>query len=70
MSGFGADKLNAEFFLDGKWRVNLLCNLGYGDQIKLYPRNPAWSLRKPQSFCRDRNATRTGISDSSKSIDH
>lgn len=40
MSGFDANKLNAEFFPDGKWKVNLLCNLGYGDQDKLYPRNP------------------------------
>ena len=40
MSGFDADKLNAEFFPDGKWKVNLLCNLGYGDPSNLYPRNP------------------------------
>ena len=40
MSGFAADKVNAEFFPDGKWKVNLLCNLGYGDHSKLYPRNP------------------------------
>ena len=40
MSGFNADKLNAEFFSDGKWKVNLLCNLGYGDPSKLRPRNP------------------------------
>ena len=40
MSGFDPDKLNAEFFPDGKWKVNFLCNLGYGDQSKLYPRNP------------------------------
>jgi len=40
MSGFDADKLNAAFFPDGKWRVNLLCNLGYGDPTKLHPRNP------------------------------
>ncbi len=40
VSGFDADKLNAEFFPDGKWKVNLLCNLGYGDTSKLYPRNP------------------------------
>jgi 3-hydroxypropanoate dehydrogenase len=40
MSGFDADKLNAEFFPDGKWKVNLLCNLGYGDPSMLYPRNP------------------------------
>jgi 3-hydroxypropanoate dehydrogenase len=40
MSGFDAGKLNAEFFPDGKWKVNLLCNLGYGDHSKLFPRNP------------------------------
>jgi 3-hydroxypropanoate dehydrogenase len=40
MSGFSADKLNAEFFSDGKWKANLLCNLGYGDRTKLRPRNP------------------------------
>jgi 3-hydroxypropanoate dehydrogenase len=40
MSGFDTNKLNAEFFPDGKWKVNLLCNLGHGDQNKLYPRNP------------------------------
>jgi 3-hydroxypropanoate dehydrogenase len=40
MSGFDANKLNAEFFPDGKWKVNLLCNVGYGDAGKLFPRNP------------------------------
>jgi 3-hydroxypropanoate dehydrogenase len=39
MSGFDAAKLNAAFFPDGKWKVNLLCNLGYGDPSKLHPRN-------------------------------
>ena len=40
MSGFDADKLNKEFFPEGKWKVNLICNLGYGDESKLHPRNP------------------------------
>jgi len=40
MSGFDPAKVNAEFFPDGKWKVNLLCNLGYGDATKLFPRNP------------------------------
>jgi 3-hydroxypropanoate dehydrogenase len=40
MSGFDANKVNEEFFPDGKWKVNLLCNLGYGDPGKLFPRNP------------------------------
>jgi 3-hydroxypropanoate dehydrogenase len=40
MSGFDAEKVNAEFFPDGKWRVNFICNLGYGDPETLYPRLP------------------------------
>ena len=40
MSGFDATKVNAEFFPDGKWKANFLCNLGYGDHSKLMPRNP------------------------------
>lgn len=40
MSGFNADKVNAEFFPDGKWKVNFLCNLGYGDREGLHPRAP------------------------------
>jgi 3-hydroxypropanoate dehydrogenase len=40
MSGFDAGKVNAEFFPDGKWKANFLCNLGYGDASKLYPRLP------------------------------
>ncbi len=40
MSGFDQAKVNAEFFPDGKWKANFLCNLGYGDPSKLFPRNP------------------------------
>lgn len=40
MSGFDKAKVNAEFFSDGKWKVNFLCNLGYGDHSKLFPRSP------------------------------
>jgi 3-hydroxypropanoate dehydrogenase len=40
MSGFDAGKVNAEFFPDGKWKVNFLCNLGYGEPAKLFPRGP------------------------------
>jgi 3-hydroxypropanoate dehydrogenase len=46
MSGFDADKLNAAFFPDGNWKVNLLCNLGYGDPSKLHPRNPRLSFEE------------------------
>ena len=44
MSGFDAAKVNAEFFPDGKWKANFLCNLGYGDGTKLNPRNPRLSF--------------------------
>ena len=40
MSGFDADKLNAEFFKDSSVRANFVCSLGYGDAAKVYPRNP------------------------------
>ena len=40
MSGFDPDKVNAEFFPDGKWRANFLCNLGFGDAEKVFPRAP------------------------------
>ena len=40
MAGFDADKLNATFFPDGKWAVNFLVNLGYGEADKLFPRGP------------------------------
>ena len=38
MSGFEPAKVNAEFFPDGKWKANFICNLGYGDAAKLFPR--------------------------------
>ncbi|WP_454763527.1 malonic semialdehyde reductase [Cupriavidus campinensis] len=44
MGGFDAAKVNAAFFPDGKWSVNFLVNLGYGDAAQLYPRNPRLSF--------------------------
>jgi 3-hydroxypropanoate dehydrogenase len=46
MSGFDAAKVNAEFFPEGKWKANFLCNLGYGDKSKLLPRNPRLEFDK------------------------
>jgi 3-hydroxypropanoate dehydrogenase len=40
MSGFDQAKVNAEFFPDGRYKANFVCNLGYGDASKLFPRNP------------------------------
>jgi len=50
MSGFVAEKINAEFFADGKWKVNLICNLGYGDPDKLFPRNPRLEFEEAASI--------------------
>jgi 3-hydroxypropanoate dehydrogenase len=44
MSGFDNAKVDAEFFPDGKLKSNFLCNLGYGDTSKLFPRNPRLSF--------------------------
>jgi 3-hydroxypropanoate dehydrogenase len=44
MSGFDIAKVNAEFFPDGKWKSNFLCNVGFGDPTKLFPRNPRLSF--------------------------
>ena len=44
MSGFDAAKVDATFFPDGRWRANFLCNLGYGSEAGLHPRNPRLSF--------------------------
>ena len=40
MSGFDPSKVNGEFFPDGKWKVNFVCNLGHGDTSNQHPRAP------------------------------
>ena len=40
MSGFDADKVNAEFFSGTTLKTNFLCSLGYGVPEKLRPRAP------------------------------
>lgn len=40
MSGFDADRVNAEFFAGTNIRANFICNLGYGDAAALFPRSP------------------------------
>ena len=46
MSGFDNARLDAEFFPDGRWKSNFLCNLGYGDPSKLRARNPRPSFEE------------------------
>lgn len=40
MSGFDEDALNAAFFAGTSVKVNFVCNLGFGNPEKLFPRLP------------------------------
>ncbi len=40
MSGFNQEQLDHTFFAGTSWRSNFICNLGYGDETKLFPRLP------------------------------
>jgi 3-hydroxypropanoate dehydrogenase len=44
MSGVDLAKVNAEFFKDGRVQANFILNLGYGDDAKLFERNPRLSF--------------------------
>lgn len=44
MSGFDNAKIDATFFAGTKVKSNFICNLGYGDASKLYPRSPRLSF--------------------------
>jgi len=39
LSGFDNARVDAEFFPDGRWKSNFLCNIGYGDPAKERKRN-------------------------------
>jgi nitroreductase len=38
MSGFDNKKLDELFFAGTSWKSNFICNLGYGDRSKIFPR--------------------------------
>lgn len=40
MSGFDRDKVDAAFLANYGWKSNFLINLGHGDPVGVYPRNP------------------------------
>ncbi|MSR29626.1 MAG: malonic semialdehyde reductase [Phycisphaerales bacterium] len=44
MSGFDVEAVNREFFAGTSHRANFLCNLGYGDPSKLFPRSPRFEF--------------------------
>lgn len=46
MSGFSNDGVDKEFFPEGRYQSNFICNLGYGDRSRLHPRNPRLSFEE------------------------
>jgi 3-hydroxypropanoate dehydrogenase len=46
MSGFDQAKVNAAFWPDGAIKVNFLCNIGIGDDSKLFGRHPRLSFER------------------------
>ena len=50
MGGFDTAKLEAEFFPEGNIRANFIINIGYGDDEKLFPRNPRLSSTRWRQF--------------------
>jgi 3-hydroxypropanoate dehydrogenase len=44
MSGFDNAVVDAEFFPDGRFRSNFLCNLGQADHSKTFPRSPRFEF--------------------------
>jgi len=40
MGGFDGAKVDETFLHGSSWKSNFLCNLGYGDDSKLFPRGP------------------------------
>ncbi|TWB36822.1 malonic semialdehyde reductase [Nitrospirillum pindoramense] len=50
MSGFDNAKVDAEFFPGGTVKSNFLCNLGYGDPSKVFPRLPRLAFEEACSI--------------------
>lgn len=46
MSGVDFEKLDAEFFPEGKTKGIFICAFGYGEHNKLHPRNPRLSFEE------------------------
>lgn len=46
MSGFDNEKVDQEFFSDGRFKSNFLCNLGRGDPDKTFPRSPRFDFEE------------------------
>ena len=44
MSGFDNEGLDKEFFSDTSFKSNFICNIGYGDESKLFKRSPRFDF--------------------------
>ena len=44
MTGFDPAKVETEFFPEGTVKANVLINIGYGDDSKLFPRSPRFAF--------------------------
>ncbi|MDP1967171.1 MAG: malonic semialdehyde reductase [Reyranella sp.] len=44
MSGFNNAIVDQNFFPDGRFKTNFLCNIGYGDESKIFGRSPRFSF--------------------------
>ncbi len=44
ITGFDPAKVEQEFFPDGKIKANVIINIGYGNDAKLFPRSPRFSF--------------------------
>jgi len=46
MSGFDQAKVNETFWPDGRVKINFLCNIGMGDESKLFNRSPRLAFER------------------------
>src|SRR5476649_924313 len=46
MSGFDSAKVDEAFFKGTSWKSNFICNIGYGDGAKIFPRGPRLSFEQ------------------------
>ena len=50
MSGFDNQKVDAEFFPDGRVKSNFLCSIGHGDPSKVMPKLPRLSFEEASTL--------------------
>ena len=51
MSGFDNKRLDDYFFSKTAWKSNFICNIGYGDKTKLFPRLPRLAFEEACTIC-------------------